>query len=262
MSKTGKKNFFETALSTLAVDITGQTTVGAVRTLLLADSSTILFGDAADGGKGLRKSAKFSSEQKGEAMYDGVPTRTFAVEWISVGFDTAADNVDRAKVKAVSDADHYAYMLDSRTGAIKRYGPWRFLTDIVSEGTEKETIMVRSMEAWEGTEDEYVQDTVYGSVTPTASLALLGPDGGESYAQGDNMTIEWTANFTDDIKIELFKAGSLDTTITAGVRGDAGALVWAVPDDQTAGIDYTVVITRVSGSTPTDSSSSSFSITL
>jgi hypothetical protein len=260
MSKTGKKNFFEVAVSELAVDITGQTTVAAVRALLLANASTVLFGKESDGGKGLRKSAMFTSDPSGEAMYDGLPEYVHSVGFVSVGFDTAADNADRAKVKAMGDSDKYAYMLDPRTGAIKRYGPWRFMAKFTSEGTEKETIEVKSIERWEGTMADNVQDTVYGSVTPAASLVLLAPDGGETYGQGADITVEWSANFSDNIKVELFKGAVLNTTITAGVRASAGALAWKIPANQTAGADYKIAITRVSDGDITDISTAAFTI--
>jgi hypothetical protein len=74
------------------------------------------------------------------------------------------------------------------------------------------------------------------------------------------VTITWRANFTDAVKIELYKGASLDTTINAGIGAMAGTYAYVVAADQATGTDYSIKITRVSGTAATDESDVDFEI--
>jgi hypothetical protein len=110
-------------------------------------------------------------------------------------------------------------------------------------------------------------DTSDGNFSITApSLTVTAPNGGESWAAGTKQTIRWsyTGSPGSYVKIELYKAGALLSTIraTAAVgSGGSGSYLWTIPATQAAGADYKIKVTSTTMSTCTDMSNGNFSIT-
>ena len=103
----------------------------------------------------------------------------------------------------------------------------------------------------------YVDDIFIGE--PAPSITVLSPDGGENWQQGSLHTISWVDNISENVKIELFKGGIYNLTISASTAS-TGSFSWLVPASQTPGSDYTVKITSVANSGLYDLSTSNFSI--
>jgi surfactin synthase thioesterase subunit len=90
-------------------------------------------------------------------------------------------------------------------------------------------------------------------------LAVTAPNGGESWQAGSSQTINWTDNISGDVKIELFKGGSLNSLITSATPS-SGSFIWDIPVGTTSGSDYTIMITSVDNSSLFDFSDANFEI--
>jgi hypothetical protein len=96
-----------------------------------------------------------------------------------------------------------------------------------------------------------------GSLTIIAppSITLTVPNGGETMQAGwtsyRNPNIQWkyTGDPGPNVKIELLKRGSLDSTIAASIStgsGGTGSYYWDIPPAQAPGANYKIRITSTS----------------
>jgi hypothetical protein len=104
-----------------------------------------------------------------------------------------------------------------------------------------------------------VSDANFSIFNPV--ITLISPNGGESWRSGIQQTITWTDNISENVKIDLYKAGVFNLTISASTPSD-GSHDWDLPAGTTAGSDYTIMITSVDTSNISDVSDSEFSITI
>jgi|GEM_PF-5805228 len=93
--------------------------------------------------------------------------------------------------------------------------------------------------------------------SPSNKITVISPNGGESWLAGTSNTITWTSNISDDVKIELFKGGSILYTITNSTS-NVGNYLWTIPDTLRSGTDYKIKITSVLDNNITDYSDSGF----
>jgi len=82
---------------------------------------------------------------------------------------------------------------------------------------------------------------------------------------GTTRTIRWTytGNPGSSVKIELYKGGALNRTITSSTSigsNGAGAYNWTIPSNQASGDDYQILVTALSYSSVHDMSDGVFSI--
>ena len=110
--------------------------------------------------------------------------------------------------------------------------------------------------------DGSIWDESNGDFTITApQITVTSPDGGETWQRGTNHDITWSyQDLTGNIKLELYKAGSLDSEIAASVAIDSSPYSWAIPSVQTGGIDYRVRITSLADGSIWDESDGDFTI--
>lgn len=88
-------------------------------------------------------------------------------------------------------------------------------------------------------------------------ITVLSPNGGESWLAGTSNTITWTSNISDDVKIELYKGGSI-LYVVANSTSNSGNYLWTIPDTLQSRTDYKVKISSVSDSNLYDFSDSGF----
>ena len=89
------------------------------------------------------------------------------------------------------------------------------------------------------------------------NITVVSPNGGENWLAGTSNTITWTSTVSDDVKIELYKGGSILYTIANSISNN-GSYLWTLPDTLPSGNDFKVKITSVLDSSITDYSDSGF----
>ncbi len=92
---------------------------------------------------------------------------------------------------------------------------------------------------------------------PSNAITVVSPNGGESWLAGTSYTIMWTSNISDNVKIELYKAGNIFYTI-ANSTSNVGNYLWTIPDTLHSGNDFKVKITSVLDGSINDYSDSGF----
>ena len=66
-----------------------------------------------------------------------------------------------------------------------------------------------------------------------------------SYYAGTQQSIIWNDNIAENVMIELFKGGFLDSVITISTPSD-GSFIWDIPANTVLDSDYTIKLTSVS----------------
>lgn len=94
----------------------------------------------------------------------------------------------------------------------------------------------------------------------SGTIAVTAPNGGESWQKGSSQSITWTDNLSENVKIELYKGGAFNATITTST-GSSGSYTWLIPTIFTAAADYKIKITSIADSTIYDYSNANFAIT-
>lgn len=93
------------------------------------------------------------------------------------------------------------------------------------------------------------------------TLAMLAPNGGESWAYGSVHPITWTAGNITAVKLEYAVApGGPWQTITPSTPAGAGSFAWMIPDAATT--QARVRVSDAGDSSPVDSSDAPFTITV
>ncbi|MEJ2195947.1 MAG: Ser-Thr-rich GPI-anchored membrane family protein, partial [Ignavibacteriaceae bacterium] len=91
------------------------------------------------------------------------------------------------------------------------------------------------------------------------SVTLVSPNGGEIWQAGSEQTISWTSDVSENVNIELYKGGSLHSTIVPSTGND-GTYNWTSSFTTESGSDYKVKISSVSNPNIFDFSDDNFTI--
>lgn len=104
------------------------------------------------------------------------------------------------------------------------------------------------------------QRIVDGLSSPTTSINLVSPNGGENLLRGTTNTISWSSTGSPgaNVKIELLK-GTTPYAINSNTPND-GAYSWTVPPTQQLGTDYKIKVTSLTNSIYSDTSDNNFAI--
>jgi surfactin synthase thioesterase subunit len=90
-------------------------------------------------------------------------------------------------------------------------------------------------------------------------LTVDTPNGGESWLTSISQEITWTDDISGDVKIDLYKAGVLDSEIAVATSSD-GSYSWIIPGNVATGADYKIRITSLDQPVLFDESNEIFSI--
>jgi len=137
-------------------------------------------------------------------------------------------------------------------------GPWTgWVTPSKSGYTFSPSSIYHGTPCWS---EDGVDFTAYNSSPP--SITVTSPNGGENWQRGTSHNISWSSsgNVGSYVKIELYKGGVRNRTISSSTSND-GSYSWSIPSGQTTGSDYKVKITSTSNSSYYDYSNNNFSIT-
>jgi hypothetical protein len=78
-----------------------------------------------------------------------------------------------------------------------------------------------------------------------ATITITLPNGGENWVQGEIHNITWNSTGdVDQVKIELYKGGSLNDAISATTAND-GVFSWNISDEQATGEDFKIKIVAI-----------------
>jgi hypothetical protein len=92
------------------------------------------------------------------------------------------------------------------------------------------------------------------------TITVISPNGEEEWQAGTAYTINWTSSINETVKIELYKGGSIHSTIVESTAND-GSYNWTdIPFTTASGSDYQVKITSNSNSSTFDMSDGNFTI--
>jgi hypothetical protein len=94
---------------------------------------------------------------------------------------------------------------------------------------------------------------------PDASITITGPNGGETFEQGDPLTFTWTDNLAGPVHLQLLKGGTVVTEIVASTLSD-GSYDWTLPDSLVSGSDYRLRISSADQPGVADESDADFTI--
>ncbi|MBN1968880.1 MAG: hypothetical protein JXR48_02010, partial [Candidatus Delongbacteria bacterium] len=78
-------------------------------------------------------------------------------------------------------------------------------------------------------------------------IAVTNPASSTTWRMGSSVSIQWSDNISENVKIELFKGDDFVQDIVSSTSSN-GSYSWTVPTSLTAGTDYKVKITSVNNS--------------
>lgn len=100
---------------------------------------------------------------------------------------------------------------------------------------------------------------ITGDFIPVDDIYLVTPDGGETLTRQIANEVKWTSGMGGNVKIELFKADVLYTTIISTTPND-GLYEFVLPSGVAAANDYKIKITSIEQSSTSDMSTANFAI--
>jgi hypothetical protein len=109
--------------------------------------------------------------------------------------------------------------------------------------------------------DSSLYDEADNDFSVAPYITITSPNGGESWQLGSTYNITWNDNIADNVKLELYKDGTYDSTISSSTPSD-GSESWTVPTNLASGSDYQLRITSLSDSSVYDDTDNDFSVTL
>ncbi|MDX9803453.1 MAG: hypothetical protein RBS96_05450 [Dehalococcoidales bacterium] len=223
------------------------------------DAGRALLLDCDQGDTPLMAGAFFKVAGAGDPANNGQERKNVTFEAKIDGLQERADQAVIASVIALDGQRKDCYAVDRKLGIVEKALDQSL--KIEQDGTNNQPHIKTVMGTQKGDlANVYDRKPIYLVSPTTATLVFVDPDGGESITAGTTTTIEWTGNFADPVKIELYKAGVLDSVINKGVVGTQNSYDWLVPVGQTPGTDYKVKVSRVDDLTLTDMSASDFTI--
>jgi len=93
----------------------------------------------------------------------------------------------------------------------------------------------------------------------TPIIQVSSPNGGESLQAGESVSIKWTDQLSESVRIDLFSNGSKVRTITSKTSSD-GEFQWDIPSNLQSRADYTIRIGSRDNDAVFDDSDAAFSI--
>ena len=94
---------------------------------------------------------------------------------------------------------------------------------------------------------------------PLNTITVTSPNGGESVFTSQPTNIEFGANITGDVKIDLYKAGAFHSVISPGASS-AGDYLWTPPSSLPSTSDYTIRVSSLNNPAIEDFSDAAFSV--
>jgi len=160
-----------------------------------------------------------------------------------------ASNVTGVTIEYTTDGAGWTVIAENVNAASGSY-TWTL------PGTDTSNALVRIT----ASENSSVTDTSDGvfTITPSPTLTLTAPDGGENITAGTSFSITWSSSNVAGITIEYTTDGSTWTVVAGGVDAASGSYAWTVPD--TPSPNCLVRITDTADPGRADTSDAAFTI--
>ncbi|NER04853.1 MAG: hypothetical protein F6K17_20750, partial [Okeania sp. SIO3C4] len=92
------------------------------------------------------------------------------------------------------------------------------------------------------------------TIEPAPQVNITSPTSSTSLEGGQRYNIRWNDNFSDNVKLELYKGNSFQRTISSSTASD-GSYRWTVPASLSSSSNYKIKIRNVNDSSVSDFSS-------
>jgi formylglycine-generating enzyme required for sulfatase activity len=90
-------------------------------------------------------------------------------------------------------------------------------------------------------------------------ITITSPNGSEIFQMGRSVNITWEDNFTENVKIELFK-GNISVLNIAGSETSDGLFIWNIPRTLEIASDYSIKISNILDGNFSDMSDTNFQL--
>ena len=97
------------------------------------------------------------------------------------------------------------------------------------------------------------------TIQPPDFITVASPNGRNIFQSGESYNINWDDNIAENVKIDLYKAGTFNRTIESSTESD-GNYIWTVPTTITPGSDYQIKVTSITDINVSDFSDINFTI--
>ena len=149
------------------------------------------------------------------------------------------------------DAD--VRLLNSSGGTISSSTKGGSSSESISETLNSGTYYIR-VYPMSGVNTNYNLNIEATSSSSDEEVNITSPSSSTSIEPGEGYTIRWTDNFSDNVKLDLYKGSSWQQTIASSTSSD-GSYSWRAPTSLSSGTNYRIKIRNVNDSSVYDYSS-------
>ena len=162
------------------------------------------------------------------------------------------DNISENVKIELYESGSFNSTITSSTSSDGSYS-WSISTSLIESSSYKIKITSTLSSAINDYSDSYF------TISESDYITVTSPNGGEFWQMGTTHNITWNDNISENVKIELYESGSLNSTITSSTSSD-GSYSWSISTSLTESSSYKIKITSTLSSTVNDYSDSYFSI--
>ncbi len=167
----------------------------------------------------------------GENWTIGCP---YAIQWLS------SNTAGTIKIELYKD-NNFCMTICSQVPVTMSSYTWIPPVTVVAAGTYKVKITsLTSAAAFDFSDGNF-------AINP-GTITVTSPNGGEVWQKGSTHQILWTDNICDNVRIELWKGGTLSSVITTSTPSN-GSFTWAIPAAVVSGNDYKIKIMSIASAT-------------
>jgi hypothetical protein len=200
-----------------------------------------------------------TSPNGGESWQRGT---THTITWSYTGSPGSAVKI--MLVKGSTEAGTIASSTPVGSSGTGSYN-WQVSSSGLTGSDFKVSVQSTSLSTVKDSSNNYFTISQAGTSTPSSSITVTSPNGGESWQRGTTRTITWsyTGSPGSTVRIALLKGSAEIGTLTSGTSigsSGKGSYTWPVSSDGLTGSDFRVSVQSTSQSTIRDLSNNYFTL--